>query len=115
MGRSEVSLRRWAENGVLLLNAVLSVDAHAPGSHAKLGWECFTDSVIKAVNARSSKAVFILWGAYAIKKAALIDGSKHLIITSVHPSPLSASRGFFGSSPFSRTEEFFQGTWHWPE
>lgn len=114
-GRSEVSLRRWAENGVLLLNAVLSVEAHKPGSHAKLGWELFTDSVIKAVSARNERAVFILWGAYAIKKAALIDGSKHLIITSVHPSPLSASRGFFGSSPFSRTEEFFQGTWHWPE
>ena len=115
LGRCGVSLRRWAESGVLLLNAVLSVDAHAPGSHAKLGWELFTDSVIKAVSARNEKAVFILWGAYAIKKAAFIDDSKHLIITSVHPSPLSASRGFFGSSPFSRTEEFFNGSWKWPE
>lgn len=115
MGRAEVSLLKFAENGVLLLNAVLSVDAHAPGSHAGFGWERFTDSVIKAVSARSSKAVFILWGAYAIKKAAFIDSGKHLVITSAHPSPLSASRGFFGSSPFSRTEDFFQGAWHWPE
>lgn len=112
--REPGSLRTWAEHGVLLLNAVLTVDAHAPGSHAKLGWELFTDSVIRAVSARNERVVFILWGAYAIKKAALADSSKHLIITSVHPSPLSASRGFFGSAPFSRTEAFFQGSWLWP-
>ena len=106
-------LGHWAEKGVLLINAVLSVDAHTPGSHSKLGWELFTDSVIRALSAQKDKLVFILWGAYAIKKAALIDSSKHLIITSVHPSPLSASRGFFGSRPFSRTEEFFEGTFHW--
>ena len=112
--REPGSLRTWAEHGVLLLNAVLTVDAHAPGSHAKLGWELFTDSVIRAVSARNERVVFILWGAYAIKKAALADSSKHLVITSVHPSPLSASRGFFGSAPFSRTEAYFQGSWLWP-
>ena len=110
-----VSLRSWAEHGVLLLNAVLTVDAHTPGSHAKLGWELFTDSVIRAVSAKKEGVVFILWGAYAIKKAALADSSKHLILTSVHPSPLSASRGFFGSAPFSKTEAYFKGSWHWPE
>ena len=113
--REPGSLKSWAEHGVLLLNAVLTVEAHTPGSHSKLGWELFTDSVIKAVSERKTGCVFILWGAYAIKKAALADSSKHLIITSVHPSPLSASRGFFGSAPFSRTEAFFKGTWHWPE
>ena len=113
--RENVSLRSWAEHGVLLLNAVLTVDAHTPGSHAKLGWELFTDSVIRAVSAQKEGVVFILWGAYAIKKAALADSSKHLILTSVHPSPLSASRGFFGSAPFSKTEAYFKGSWHWPE
>lgn len=113
--REPGSLRSWAEHGVLLLNAVLTVDAHNPGSHAKLGWERFTDSIIKAVSTQNPGAVFILWGAFAIKKAALVDSSKHLILTSVHPSPLSASRGFFGSCPFSKTETFFQGSWHWPE
>ena len=112
--REVTSLRTWAEHGVLLLNAVLTVDAHAPGSHARLGWELFTDSVIRAVSAKKEGVVFILWGAYAIKKAALADSSKHLILTSVHPSPLSASRGFFGSAPFSRTEAYFQGGWFWP-
>ena len=113
--REPGSLRSWAEHGVLLLNAVLTVDAHTPGSHAKLGWELFTDSIIKAVSAQNRGAVFILWGAFAIKKAALVDSSKHLILTSVHPSPLSASRGFFGSCPFSKAEVFFQGSWQWPE
>ena len=112
--REPGTLRSWAEHGVLLLNALLTVDAHTPGSHAKLGWELFTDSVIRAVSGRNEGAVFILWGAYAMKKAALVDGSKHCIITSVHPSPLSASRGFFGSAPFSRTEKFFNGSWLWP-
>ena len=113
--REPGSLRSWAEHGVLLLNAVLTVDAHTPGSHGKLGWELFTDSVISALNAKKEHIVFILWGAFAIKKAALTDSSKHLIITSVHPSPLSASRGFFGSAPFSRTETYFNGEWQWPE
>lgn len=111
--REPGELCSWARNGVLLLNAVLTVDAHTPGSHSKLGWEVFTDSIIRALNARNDKLVFILWGAYAIKKAALIDSTRHLVITSVHPSPLSASRGFFGSRPFSRTEDFFEGTFHW--
>ena len=115
LNREPGSLRTWAEHGVLLLNAVLTVDAHTPGSHAKLGWELFTDSVIRALSVQKEHIVFILWGAYAIKKAALTDSSKHLIITSVHPSPLSASRGFFGSSPFSRTETYFNGEWQWPE
>ena len=115
LGREPGSLTAWAEHGVLLLNAVLTVDAHAPGSHAGMGWERFTDAVIRAVSARREHAVFILWGAYAVKKAALIDGTKHLILTSVHPSPLSASRGFFGSAPFSKTEDFFRGAWRWPE
>ena len=113
--REPGSLRSWAEHGVLLLNAVLTVDAHTPGSHGKLGWELFTDSVIRALSAKKEQIVFILWGACAIKKAALTDSSKHLIITSVHPSPLSASRGFFGSAPFSRTETYFNGEWQWPE
>lgn len=114
MQREPGALRLWAEHGVLLLNAVLTVDAHCPGSHAKLGWELFTDSIIRALSARKEGIVFIFWGAFAIKKAALTDSSKHLIITSVHPSPLSASRGFFGSAPFSRTEAYFKGTWQWP-
>ena len=115
LGREATSLKAWAKHGVLLLNAVLTVDAHAPGSHANRGWEKFTDSVIRAVSAKQDRAVFILWGAYAIKKTPLIDTSKHLILASVHPSPLSASRGFFGSAPFSKTEAFFQGKWRWPE
>ena len=109
------NLQSWANQGVLLLNAVLTVDAHAPGSHAKKGWEKFTDSVIRAVSAKQDHAVFILWGACAIKKTPLIDTPKHLVLTSVHPSPLSASRGFFGSAPFSKTEAFFHGEWRWPE
>lgn len=113
--REPGSLRTWAEHGVLLLNAVLTVDAHSPGSHAKFGWELFTDSVIRALSTRKEHIVFIFWGAFAIKKAALTDSSKHLIITSAHPSPLSASRGFFGSAPFSRTEAYFNGSWRWPE
>ena len=115
LGREAGSLESWAEHGVLLLNAVLTVDAHAPGSHAGKGWENFTDSVIRAVSAKREHAVFILWGAYAMKKAPLIDPAKHLILISVHPSPLSASRGFFGSAPFSKAEAFFRGEWRWPE
>lgn len=115
LGREAGPLKTWAEHGVLLLNAVLTVDAHVPGSHAKEGWEEFTDSVIRAVSARKEHAVFIFWGAYAIKKTPLVDETKHLILASVHPSPLSASRGFFGSAPFSKTEAFFQGAWRWPE
>ncbi|MFA6922051.1 MAG: uracil-DNA glycosylase [Gallionella sp.] len=95
-------LTRWAEQGVLLLNAVLTVQAHQANSHKDKGWETFTDAVIRAVNARPDPVVFVLWGAYARKKIALIDQSRHIVIESPHPSPLSAHRGFFGSSPFSK-------------
>jgi uracil-DNA glycosylase len=93
----------WAQQGVLLLNAVLTVRAHSPGSHQGHGWETFTDAVIRRVNERDSPVVFLLWGGYARKKASLIDASRHPIIESAHPSPLSARSGFFGSRPFSRT------------
>lgn len=97
----------WAENGVLLLNSVLTVEAHQAGSHRKLGWEAFTDSVISATNALPQPIAFILWGNYAIKKAALIrSDAPRLVLKSVHPSPLSAYRGFFGSRPFSRANAF---------
>jgi uracil-DNA glycosylase len=96
------SLGHWAHQGVLLLNAVLTVRAHNAGSHANKGWETFTDQVIRAVNNKPEPVVFILWGAYARKKKVLIDASHHTIIESAHPSPLSAHNGFFGSRPFSR-------------
>jgi uracil-DNA glycosylase len=108
------SLRNWAKNGVLLLNSVLSVEAHRAGSHKKMGWEKFTDSVIVALNQKESPIVFLLWGNFAASKRALIDESKHKVFESVHPSPLSAHRGFFGSCPFSRSEQSL-GNWHWPE
>ena len=92
----------WAEQGVLLLNAVLTVRAHQPNSHKGKGWETFTDAVIRVVNAQEQQVIFVLWGAYAQKKASLIDISRHTIVQSAHPSPLSARNGFFGSKPFSR-------------
>lgn len=95
----------WARQGVLLLNAVLTVRAGQAGSHAGKGWETFTDEVIRVVNAKPERVVFILWGAYARKKKALITNPEHVIIESAHPSPLSATNGFFGSRPFSRTNE----------
>ena len=95
-------LTHWAEQGVLLLNAVLTVQAHQANSHKEQGWERFTDAVIEAVNAKTDPVVFVLWGANARKKISLIDRSRHLVIESAHPSPLSAYRGFFGSRPFSR-------------
>jgi uracil-DNA glycosylase len=91
----------WAQQGVMLLNAVLTVRAHEPNSHKNKGWETFTDTVIRAVNARQEHVVFVLWGSYAQKKRALIDTTRHTIVEGVHPSPLSAKRGFFGSKPFS--------------
>jgi len=100
------NLIRWAEQGVLLLNATLTVRAHQAGSHQKVGWEVFTDQVIKYVSSKLEGVVFLLWGSYAIKKSALIDSKKHLILTSVHPSPLSAYRGFFGSKPFSQVNAY---------
>jgi uracil-DNA glycosylase len=93
----------WAKQGVLLLNAVLTVRAGQPNSHRGKGWERFTDAAIRAVAGRAEPAVFVLWGGYAAKKLALIDTSRHVVIQSVHPSPLSARRGFLGSRPFSRT------------
>ena len=96
------SLENWARSGILLLNSVLSVDAHAPGSHRSYGWEKFTDAVIAQISCRTSGKTFILWGSYALRKAALIDEARHTVITGVHPSPLSAYRGFFNSRPFSR-------------
>lgn len=103
-------LRHWAEQGVLLLNASLTVEAGSAGSHAGKGWEAVTDAAIAAVAARSQPTVFILWGSHAQAKAAriprLLRESPHLVISSPHPSPLSAHRGFFGSRPFSRTNDF---------
>ena len=110
-------LQAWAEQGVLLLNTVLTVEAGNAGSHQKRGWERFTDAVIRAVNAQSNPVVFVLWGGHAQKKAALIDASQHLILQSAHPSPLSARHGFFGSKPFSQINQFLQqhgrGTINW--
>ena len=99
------NLESWARQGVLLLNAVLTVRAHNAGSHRNRGWETFTDEVIAAVNAKPERVVFILWGAYARKKKPLIDVERHVIIESPHPSPLSAHNGFFGTRPFSRANE----------
>ncbi len=102
------NLERWARQGVLLLNATLTVRAHQAGSHQKKGWEEFTDSVIKHLSTTSENVVFMLWGAYAIKKSALIDRQKHLILTSPHPSPLSAHRGFLGNKHFSQANTFLK-------
>ena len=96
------SLASWARQGVLMLNACLTVRADAPNSHAGKGWEQFTDAALKQVNAQKRRIVFLLWGAYAQKKIPLIDQQRHLVIKSAHPSPLSANNGFFGSKPFSK-------------
>ena len=102
------SLKKWAREGVLLLNAVLTVEEHKPTSHKDKGWEIFTDDIIKILNERNTPTVFILWGAYAREKKSLITNPKHLIIESAHPSPFSARNGFFGSKPFSKTNEFLK-------
>ncbi|NKF08804.1 uracil-DNA glycosylase [Clostridium gasigenes] len=99
-------LKKWADQGVLLLNSVLTVRAHTPNSHKNMGWEIFTDKIISLLNDKPEPIVFILWGNYALKKSFLITNKRHLIITSAHPSPLSASRGFLGSTPFSKTNTF---------
>ncbi len=102
-------LTHWAEQGVLLLNATLTVTAGMAGSHQKRGWEQFTDTVIKTVSDKKEGIVFILWGAYAQSKAVLIDASKHLIIRSSHPSPMAVIKGnFFGSKPFSKTNAYLE-------
>lgn len=103
---ADTDLSRWARQGVLLLNSTLTVEAHKPTSHQGHGWEEFTDRVIRTLNDTKEHLVFILWGSYAIKKGAFIDRTKHLVITSPHPSPLSAYRGFFGSKPFSRANAY---------
>jgi len=100
------NLEGWADQGVLLLNATLTVRAHNAASHQKKGWETFTDEVIKKLSELRSGLVFILWGAYAQSKIPLIDQSKHHIIKSVHPSPLSVERGFWGSKPFSKANDY---------
>jgi uracil-DNA glycosylase len=99
-------LSRWSSQGVLLLNATLTVRAHQAGSHQKKGWEQFTDSVISILNKEKQNLVFFLWGAYAQKKGESIDKTRHLVLESVHPSPLSATRGFFGNKHFSRCNEY---------
>jgi uracil-DNA glycosylase len=99
-------LTRWAEQGVLLLNAVLTVEAGQPASHQGKGWEVFTDGVIARLSASCEHVVFVLWGKYAQQKATLIDQARHLVIASAHPSPFSADRGFFGSRPFSRANAY---------
>ena len=99
-------LTRWAKQGVLLLNATLTVEAHKAASHQRQGWEQFTDEVISHLSNHRQNLVFILWGSYAISKRSLIDPDKHLILTSVHPSPLSAYRGFFGNKHFSKANNY---------
>jgi len=100
------NLERWANQGVLLLNATLTVRAHLAGSHQKKGWETFTDAAIHALAEKRSGIVFILWGAYAQKKGSFIDETKHLVLKAVHPSPLSVYRGFFGCRHFSKANEY---------
>ena len=107
---SHGNLESWAKNGVLLLNTVLTVRRGTAGSHRGQGWEIFTDQVIQHLNAREKPMVFILWGGFAKAKEALITGKQHCIIKSVHPSPLSAHRGYFGGKYFSRTNAFLQST-----
>lgn len=103
---SSGNLERWAKQGVLLLNSTLTVEAHRAGSHQGKGWEEFTDEVIMRLANDRQGLVFMLWGSYAIKKGAFIDRNKHLVLTSPHPSPLSAYRGFFGNKHFSRANEY---------
>ena len=108
------SLVSWAEQGVLLLNTTLTVRAHQAASHSKIGWLNFTDAVIRAVNEKKSPVVFVLWGGHAVAKEKLIDTSRHIIIKSAHPSPLSAYRGFFGSRPFSKINNALVQNGHKP-
>ncbi len=104
------NLERWAKQGVLLLNATLSVRAHQAGSHQKKGWETFTDAVIKMISEEKEGVIFLLWGGFAKQKMKLIDSKKHYILTSGHPSPLSANRGYwFGNKHFSKTNEILLG------
>lgn len=104
----DTNLSPWARQGVLLLNTILTVEAHASLSHAKKGWETFTDAVLAVVNQQCEHVVFVLWGAKAQSKQALIDTTRHLVLSSAHPSPLSARRGFFGSRPFSKINQWLE-------
>lgn len=106
--KTNKDLSSWAEQGVLLLNTILTVEKDKPLSHKNIGWENITDYLIKHISDNKNNVVFVLWGNNAIKKECLIDNNKHLIIKSVHPSPLSASRGFFGSKPFSKTNDYLK-------
>ncbi len=100
------NLERWADQGVLLLNATLTVRANKPGSHQNKGWEIFTDAVIKTISDEKEKIVFLLWGAYAQRKGEIIDENKHFVLKSAHPSPFAANRGFFGNKHFSKTNDY---------
>lgn len=102
------NLEKWHKQGVFLLNAVLTVEKNNPASHSNLGWQDFTDYIIKEISNRTENVVFILWGSFARSKKTLIDTNKHYIIESAHPSPLSAYRGFFGSKPFSKTNNYLE-------
>ncbi|WP_181305400.1 uracil-DNA glycosylase [Rufibacter sp. XAAS-G3-1] len=102
------NLERWAEQGVLLLNATLTVRAHQAGSHQKKGWEEFTDAVIKKVSDEKEHVVFLLWGAYAQKKGQIIDEKKHLVLKAAHPSPFAADKGFFGTRHFSKANAYLR-------
>ncbi len=106
----ETDLTRWAKQGVLLINASLTVEKKKPNSHVKLGWHQLTDDIIKTISQKKSGVVFMLWGAFAQKKAALIDKEKHCILATSHPSPLSAHRGFLGSGVFVRCNDYLQRT-----
>lgn len=118
---AEGDLTAWAQQGVLLLNSVLTVEAHKPASHQGKGWEIFTDRVIQTLNAQKKGLVFVLWGAYAQKKSLMIDTTRHLVLSSSHPSPFSASKGFLGSRPFSTINAYLaknhqtQIVWKLPE
>ena len=106
--RTKKELEDWAEQGILLLNATLTVKAHSPNSHKDLGWEKFTNFIIKEISEKKENVVFVLWGAFAQKKEELIDSSKHFIIKSAHPSPFSVYRGFYGSKPFSKINDYLK-------
>ena len=108
INRTQTDLTDWAKQGVLLLNSIMTVEKDKPLSHKDKGWEVFTDNIIRYLNEREKPVIFILWGNFARSKKALITNSRHKIIESAHPSPLSASRGFFGSRPFSRTNNYLK-------
>ena len=102
----EIEIKNWVKQGVFLLNSILTVRENEPGSHKNIGWEKFTDSIIRLISTKKKNIVFILWGKYAESKQRFIDTSKHKIIISSHPSPLSANKGFFGSKPFSKCNDY---------